>query len=595
MNQKRGDRVKKRTDTNPKRWLLGLCLLSVALLALPLPLLADVQLQLDRSRITEGETVTLTFLTDDTSQSLEADFSPLEKDFEILDRRSETQLSIVNGRQAAVVRLLLTIEPRRAGELTIPAIDFGKARTRPKVLQVEKAPELAPGELPAVFLEVEVTPEQGPYYVHAQLGLIVRVFYQQNLTEAAISQPEPSPASVRLLQETPYQAERGGQRYRVLERRYAIFPERSGELVLPPMQLSGRLVERRDGSIWQPTVRGRRVTVESETLRLQIEPRPATYTGSDWQPARSMSLSQQISGTDALRVGEPVTRTVIIDAVGLEENMIAEPAWPDLPGARIYPDQPQGISRDDGEWVLGHKEFRYAVVPENEGELVLPELTVHWWDTQHDREQTSVLPAQILQVQPAALVPPVPEAAPATAPDAAAPGGRPLDDAPGQANFWRGLTLLFAALWLLTLLLYWRSRGRGGRETLSSDAGSAEAADEAELLKLLRRACERGDVAAARRGLLAWIKEFGPAAAGSSLLEFAVQSDDPSLREGIYALDSEGFRQGGQQGGARGRATAWEGRVFWDQFENWLRSWRARQLEQRPALTDLYAPANRAP
>ena len=61
-------------------------------------------------------------------------------------------------------------------------------------------------------------PEKGPYYVHAQLGLVVRVFYQQNLTEAAISQPEPSPASVRLLQETPYQAERGGERYRVLER-----------------------------------------------------------------------------------------------------------------------------------------------------------------------------------------------------------------------------------------------------------------------------------------------------------------------------------------------------------------------------------------
>jgi len=77
-------------------------------------------------------------------------------------------------------------------------------------------------------------------------------------------------------------------------------------------------------------------------------------------------------------VGEPVTRTIIIDAVGLEENMIAEPVWPELPGARIYPDQPQGISRDDGEWVLGHKEFRYAVVPEQEGELVLPELTVEW-------------------------------------------------------------------------------------------------------------------------------------------------------------------------------------------------------------------------
>jgi len=585
--------VRKHTDRKKTGNLLAACLLAAGLLLLSLPAAAGVQLQLDRSRITEGETVTLTFLTDDPRQSLEADFSPLEKDFEILDRRSETQLSIVNGRQAAVVRLLLTLEPRRAGELVIPVIEFGNSRTRETVLQVDKAPELAPGELPPVFIEVEVAPRQGPYYVHAQLGLVVRVFYQQNLSEAAISQPEPSPASVRLLQETPYQAERGGERYRVLERRYAIFPERSGELVLPAMQLSGRLVERRDSSIWQPTVQGRRITVKSEPQQLQIEPRPASYTGSDWQPARSLDLSQRISGTDALRVGEPVTRTVIIDAVGLEENMIAEPAWPELSGARIYPDQPQGISRDNGEWVLGHKEFRYAVVPEQEGELVLPELTVHWWDTENDRQQTAVLPAQVLNVRPSALVPPVPEALSGATSETAVPGGQPAPSTgPGTSTYWRWLTLLFAGLWLLTLLFFWRFRGRRGG---SPTPVRAMVAGETELLDGLRRACERGDVTAARLGLLAWLREFGPEPAHGSLLEFAIRSGDPALRDGIYELDSRGFRQKAVEDPARGATGAWAGRAFWGQFENWRKSWRAQERERKPSLTDLYARANRTP
>ena len=585
--------MRKHSDRNKTGNLLAVCLLAVGVWALSFPALASVQLQLDRSRITEGETVTLTFLTDDPRQSLEADFSPLEQDFEILDRRSETQLSIVNGRQAAVVRLLLTLEPRRAGVLAIPAIDFGNSRTRETALQVDRAPELAPGELPPVFIEVEVAPREGPYYVHAQLGLVVRVFYQQNLTEAAISQPEPSPASVRLLQETPYQAERGGERYRVLERRYAIFPERSGELVLPAMQLSGRLVERRDSSIWQPTVQGRRITVKSKPLQLQIEPRPASYTGSDWQPARSLNLSQRISGTDALRVGEPVTRTVIIDAVGLEENMIAEPAWPELSGARIYPDQPQGISRDDGEWVLGHKEFRYAVVPEQEGELVLPELTVHWWDTENDRQRTAILPAQALNVRPSALVPPVPEAMPGATTETAAPGEQPAPSMdPGTATYWRWLTLLFAGLWLLTLLSVWRSRGRRGG---SPTPARTTTAGETELLDGLRRACERGDVTAARLSLLAWLRDFGPDTARGSLLEFATRSGDPSLRDGIYELDSRGFRQDAAEDPAPGAAGAWAGRVFWGLFENWRKSWRAQEREEKPPLTDLYARANRAP
>jgi len=564
---------------------LSRLLATAALLALAPLVAADVQLQLDRSRVTEGETVTLTFVTDDARQSLEADFSVLEKDFEILDRRSETQLSIVNGRQTAVVRLLLTVEPRRSGELPIPAIDFGKARTRPLVLQVDPAPQLAPGELPPVFIEVEITPEQGPYYVHAQLGLIVRVFYQQNLTEAAISQPEPSPASVRLLQETPYQAERGGERYRVLERRYAIFPERSGELSLPAMQLSGRLVERRDSSIWQPTVRGRRVTVESEPLQLQIEPRPTEYTGSAWQPARQLSLSQQISSTDALRVGEPVTRTIIIDAVGLEENMIAEPSWPELTGARIYPDQPQGISRDDGEWVLGHKEFRYAVVPEHEGELVLPELTVEWWDTANDRQQTAVVPAHRLYVQPSALVPTAPE--PVAPAPAVSPFAEPASSGGGAgAAWWRGLTVLFATLWLLTLFLFWRSRGLHQATPRAVRSGGSEAMGETELREQLRRACQRGDAAAVRRSLLAWLRQFGPAG-DSSLLGFAARCGDPSLKQAVYALDAEGFKP------AAGPVDGWDGRQFQQQFENWRQSWLAQKREKKPALTDLYAPANR--
>ena len=85
--------------------------------------------------------------------------------------------------------------------------------------------------------------------------------------------------------------------------------------------------------------------------------------------------------------------------------MITEPAWPEIPNARIYPDQPQGISRDDGQWVLGHKEFRYAIVPEQEGELVLPELKVHWWDTVNNRQQTAVLPAKRIEVQASAVTP----------------------------------------------------------------------------------------------------------------------------------------------------------------------------------------------
>ncbi|MGD8345623.1 MAG: BatD family protein [Lysobacterales bacterium] len=561
-----------------RRMFKPAALLLAFLLALPAQ--AAVQLVLDRDRVMVGETVTLTFLTDDATQDLGVDFSALEQDFDILDQRTESQISIVNGRQAATKRLLLTVEPKRAGQLTIPAFRFGDDTTRAVVLEVAPAPELAPGELPPVFIEAEITPSEGPYFVHAQFGLVVRVFYRQNLTEATISQPSPAPAAVSLLQETPYQAERGGERYRVLERHYAVFPERSGELLIPPMELSGRLVERKEGSVWQPTVRGRRVREQSPEIRLQIEPRPAEFTGTEWQPAREYRIAQQISSGEALRVGEPVTRTILIDAKGLAENMIAEPEWPVITGARVYADQPQGITRDDGRWVLGHKEFRYAVVPEAEGKLVLPELRVEWWDTESNRQRSAVLPAHTVTVQPSALVPPPEPAGPQTGPQA--PGDGVL--AESHASYpWKWLALLFAGLWLATLGLAFRlGRNRARASTRRAAADAAEQ-QEQDLLRSFRTACRQGDNTAARACLQRWLLSYGPPAC-SGLHDFAAQVDDDELRSDLLALDADGFRPGGQGG--------WDGSRFWRRFSAW-RQQRAHRAAAPAPASDLYARENR--
>jgi hypothetical protein len=373
------------------------------------------------------------------------------------------------------------------------------------------------------------------------------VYYLQNLTEAAISQPEPAPASVRLLDELAFQAERNGVRYRVLERHYAIFPERSGELTIPPLHLSGRLVEPRKDRLWQPSVRGRRIQAKSEAIQLTIQPRPANAAGVSWQPARQLELTEQLTSVDGLRVGEPVTRTVIVDAVGLEENMITEPDWPEISHVRIYPDQPQGISRDDGQWVLGHKEFRYAVVPEKEGELVLPELTVHWWDTVNDRQRTSVLPSRVIKVQPSALTSLPQQALLAPAPEAA---GAPRN--PG---------------------------GNGGPGTVPGE-------DESQLLKSLKQACNLGDTGQARRALGTWLDRFGPANASGSLLDFAADLEDQSLRAVVYAMDADGFRPDSNG--------SWDGKQFWKQFEAWRKVWQTSSATGKPPVTDLYAIENRS-
>jgi hypothetical protein len=545
---------------------------------------AEVVARLDRTRIVEGETVTLILQTDDPAQSLEVGLEPLEPNFMLLDQRSETQMSIVDGQQTAVVRLMLTLEPRRVGELQIPALKYPGGRTRPLELSVSPAPELAPGEMPPVFIELSLEPAQGPYYVHAQMSLTVKIFYQQNLTEATINPPAPPQASVRLLDEVPFPAERNGTRYRVLQRRYAIFPERSGTLEIPPMRLTGRLIERSPDRLWQPSVRGRRVTEESEALQAEILPRPEQFTGEHWLPARELTMSQQLSDVEGLRVGEPVTRTLLIDAVGLEENMLEEPAWPAMENARIYPDQPQGISRDDGQWVRGHKEFRYAIVPEAAGELVLPEVRMEWWDTVADQPRSAVVPEFRVQVAPVELAP-VAAARPDTAPeDVNAPQPNAAKGAFGPGGpFWRNLALLFAVLWLATLaLLLWRGPARRPSRRGDKDVP----ADEGALVDRLKAACQRQDASRTRLLLRHWLIRYGPPGCGGSIVRFTASLEAGDLRSALEAFEACGYR-------AETSGT-WDGRALWSAFARWHRAYaRSPDSSRAPArpVPDLYESA----
>jgi hypothetical protein len=565
---------------NKRGQLGGLALAIILLMVCSVASAAPVTAKLDRSSAVVGETVTLTLQTSDTNQSLDTDLSVLQTDFDVLNRRSETQMSFVNGRQTASVRLVITLEPKHQGNLLIPALKFPDATSSPVQLKVTAAPALAPGDVKPVFIEVTVHPESGPYYVLSQVSLMVRIFYQANLTEAAINPPAPTQASVRLLDEVPYQAERNGERYRVLERRYAIFPERSGTLTIPAMELSGRLIERPSDRLWQPKVRGRRVRVESEPLTLEISPRPAGYTGDFWLPARRIMLSQQISDNEKLHVGEPVTRTVILDAVGLEENMLDEPVWPEVPASRIYPDQPQGISRDDGEWVLGHKEFRYAIVPEQAGELVLPEIRLDWWDTVANRQRTAVLPEHRLNVLPSELSPVASVLPPATGSMPEVSIGTSAGNAgmSGKTLLWKTTTGVFALLWLLTLFYYFR---RGPVIAESNGKNGTASQGEKELLKQIQQACQQGDASSARKDLGQWIRNYAPPAMRGNMRDFGSACGEVTLQTAIAELDVCGF--------ADDNAGAWKGDALWAAFKRWQKQANGSKSSEIGEKPDLYS------
>jgi hypothetical protein len=569
---------------------------------------SELAASLDRTRIVLGETVLLTLSAPGDSWGI-PELDPLEGDFDVESRGQSTNMTIINGQASSTREWRFLLAPKRTGTLTIPALDIGDLRSEP--IRLEVLPASAAGEvgrtLP-VLVEVEVD-EETPY-VQGQVIYTARVLARVQVHQATLEDPVADGVIIeRLGEDRSYETSREGRRYRVIERRYALFPQRSGSVEIAPPVLSGGIAEasRGTGGGQSPgrtprsaferffgrdpfedmdglLQRTRPIKVRGPALTLEVRPQPA---GSPvpWLPAQSLQLSDTWTpDLSELRVGEPVTRTIAITAQGLTAAQLPD-LIPDVPdGVKLYPDKPRSETRAEGGDLVAVKEIKHALVPSVAGELTLPEVRLAWWDTQEERERVAVLPARVVRVLPARSPAAVDTAPPTPAPEPAnGEGPAPTQDAlplsalipdqepvvmegtaadvtrsgfPLPAGYWPWLGAVLGLLWLLTLLLWLRERRRrnGMLQARRAQRERHPAPSLSSARSRVRRACEANDPRAARDALLAWAALCWRGRAPMRLESLADRLGGPA-GETLHALDRSLYAP---------QSGTWDGRAAWD-------------------------------
>ncbi len=96
--------------------------------------LAQVRTQVRNTSIDQNESLRVRYETD--SAAGWPDLSPLEQDFIIQGRNSGRSVRTINGQTSQRTTLTLTLRPKRSGELTLPAIDFGTESSEAISIQV---------------------------------------------------------------------------------------------------------------------------------------------------------------------------------------------------------------------------------------------------------------------------------------------------------------------------------------------------------------------------------------------------------------------------------------------------------------------------
>jgi len=571
---------------------------------------AEVNATLTRSTIREGDTVTLVIEARGKDPGGQPDLSVLEQDFEILGTSTSQQIQIINGKHSGKRQWEIELVPLHGGELEVPAVPVGSEHTRPLTLRVtdSPAPDAAAAAGEPVFLKAVIDPPDADIYVQQQLNYTLQLYFREPLLNGSFEGPDIDKALVeRLGEDVRYTTRVNGVEYEVIERRYAVFPEESGELVIPAVVFDGY---QRAGSGRRMTVpgidsmlddfmsgmpfggTGKRVRVRSQPLTLTVKPRPQDYSGDTWLPAAQLTLHD--SWADAppeFRVGEPVTRTLTLQARGLEGAQLPALTFPDMSGMRLYPEPPVHENRSDGKWVYGSSRQSLAYVPSSSGKQTVPGIQVEWWDTDAQQQRTAVLPAWEINVlpgtAPAAQPPPAPVSPPVAA--TAAPASTTTTVIP-QADGWRemlqrywlwiaGILLLAVAVpFLLRMIARTRPQpAASGAAGTGSATATPDRRQRGAALTALQQACSGNDPQAAARALLQLAATEWPADPPRSLGALAGRL---SVAAGALRTLERALYASGE--------ASWQGGELWELFRNGLPAEHRKDVATDPGLAPLY-------
>ena len=521
---------------------------------------AAISVTADRNPVPLNESFTLLFSAEKTPDD-DPDFTPLEKDFHVLGQAQSSHISVINGRYSKLTEWQVTVMAKREGALTVPPIAFGGDRSEPLTLQVVGSPPpAAGGNGEDLFLEVEAEPKNP--YVQAQVIYTVRVLSRIHFSGANLSEPSTDDALVQKLgDDRRYTTYRNGIQYTAIERRYAIFPQKSGTLLLEPLTLEVRSAAG-GRSIFNPFFNhSTRVSrAHSESVRLDVQPIPAAFSGKHWLPAEHLEIEDSWSqSAPETTAGEPITRTVTLRAdgatVGLLPELEPQASRQSPADIKRYPDQPLLNEEKLAAGLASVRQEKIALIPARPGTYRLPPIEIPWWNTKAERMEIARLPERTLTVLPAAPAPETaPPAVPATAPEAPAIPARP-ESPPSASGMWFWLALLFGLGWLGTAAAWWldRSPRKTPARRLPDDSPSERSAVDA-----LKSACRKNDAAAARKALLDWAKRRWPSACPVGLEDLARRCSGELGRE-IERLNRALYRD---------PEPGWQGQILWATFRS---------------------------
>ncbi|MFH1842260.1 MAG: BatD family protein [bacterium] len=395
-----------------------------------------VEAEVDRSRVSSGEQITLTVTVAGAFQGRPDLIFPAIEGVDVFSGPSTEYSANINGRLSATFSSTYYLQVYRDNSFEIPALEVlvDGERYSSHAIPVEvvrggepsdstagmNRPEAArsPTPLPRqtdppavhntsqtggkpgdeVFITAEVDRQQA--YVGQQIVLVFRFHRRIQVWNLAYNAPRTEGFwREDLPPERNYLQVISGHQYRVAEIRYALFPTRPGQLVVEPAEVTFR--RSRSLSLFNQRS-DRQIRLLTDRLQVQVDPlptpRPDNFSGV---VSNQLSLITEVNRTEVPR-GEPVVLSVALTADGFLKSMERLPIT--VPETVRLHDSVEKFDADkSGDRLLSRYSVEKVLVPTEEGAVTLPPVTVTYFNPSTHRYETAQRTIADLRVLPSDL------------------------------------------------------------------------------------------------------------------------------------------------------------------------------------------------
>ena len=480
----------------------------------------------NRNQVGLNETLTLLVTFDNQVNEDALDLSPLYQNFEILgiSPNTSSSVSIINGQatREASTSWRVTLLPRNKGNLTIPSLIVEGARSQAITISVSAVPQ---GDANSTPLSATINVSSNAVLPEEQILVTILLSAANNVGDLNAPPLQIDGAEVVQLGQDVQRKINNGISRQEITLRYAVFAQTPGTLNIPALIFSGS--EGGRTSIF--TNRGRQVVARTTPKSITVTPIPQTSL-KPWLVANDISISADWAGdVQNIRVGEPITRSVSIVARGQKAEAIPPLLSSSQSSAyQSYQDQAQLKTDTLNSGIQGTRIESEAIIANTEGELVLEEQRLQYWNARTNKIETAVLPAQTLEVLPAIV------SNSSTTPNTVNTNTNNLEQhsappslfeqqtgirvSPVSPKLWQWLSAILAMLCLAQALYIFKTRGTRNTQTDSAESSIPESATEKEAwanfiaqLKsktLKNEHVDSKDVAALRKLLQVWTNVF---------------------------------------------------------------------------------------